>query len=422
MIIKLNEYKVILILIVLLGGISVNPWSPIIIGNTFTSWALYLVILISFLWAKKLNHFSYWDNDYKIVSIFLLWTIVGIMRGCYVAENYWEYKNLVSASFILLFPLIVYAFQNPLLVQRVYNRWLLFGLIAYVVFFYWMVNISQFYLGPIYFVACFFPLIPKRKWKFIVLVLVLLLLTYEYQDKRSQFIKAAVSIIIAVVCYLKSFVYNWIIKTIHWSCYVAPIVLLALGISGVFNVFEDVSEKDQGQNVLINSNGDEVSLSADTRTFIYNEVLSSAIDNHYVFLGRTPARGNDTSFFYDLADDMLTVKFTKNIKHERSQNELCFLNIFTWLGLIGMLLYIAIYLRASYMGVYRSKNFYVKMAGVVTAFNFAYGWIENSTAFDILNLVYWTFISICLSSKFRNMSNSEFESWYKEIFCFNQRR
>ena len=105
-----------------------------------------------------------------------------------------------------------------------------------------------------------------------------------------------------------------------------------------------------------------------------------------------------------------------NIKHERSKNEVCFPNIFTWLGLVGMLLYIAIYIWASFIGVYRSKNYYVKLCGIVVAFNFLYGWVENVTAFDILNFTYWIFISICLSSKFRSMTDEDFKSWYNSLF------
>lgn len=133
-------------------------------------------------------------------------------------------------------------------------------------------------------------------------------------------------------------------------------------------------------------------------------------------MGRTQARGNDAFWFDDLADTMRAVRNEVNIKNERSMNELCFLNFLTWLGLLGMGLYILIYLRSAFLAIYRSESFYVKMCGLVTAFNFAYGWVENTTAVDILNVTYWTFISIGLSAKFRGMDDADFTAWYQSIY------
>jgi hypothetical protein len=252
-----------------------------------------------------------------------------------------------------------------------------------------------------------------------VLILLILLLTYHYQDNRSQSIKALVSIGVALGCLFKRWIPNKALNVVWVLLYISPIVLLVLGITGKFNVFSNTNDKYGGRNVIQEQNS-TADISSDTRTFIYMEVITSAIEHHYVWFGRTPARGNDTQAFYDLANDLQSVSHAGNIKHERYSNEVCFPNIFTWLGLVGMILYIGIYFRASYLGLFKSRNFYVKMAGIVTAFNFAYGWVENITNFDILNVVYWTFISICLSSQFRNMSDGEFKNWFNGLFYKGQ--
>ena len=216
-------------------------------------------------------------------------------------------------------------------------------------------------------------------------------------------------------CLFKRYIPNKALNVVWVLLYIAPIVLLFLGITGRFNVFSNTNDQYKGRNVIQEQTG-TADISADTRTFIYQEVITSAVEHHYIWFGRSPARGNDTQAFYDLANDLQSVNHANNLKHERSRNEVCFPNIFTWLGLVGMLLYIGIYFWASYLGVFRSCSFYVKMAGMVTAFNFAYGWVENITNFDILNVVYWTFISICLSPRFRNMDDAEFKSWFSGLF------
>lgn len=402
-------------LLLLLGFISVNQWSSLPIGNTTSSWLLWFLILFFIVKEKKESDLSFRDSNYKIVGFYLLWAAIGILRGYFEADNYWEYKNLVSNSFSLLLPLIVFALSAPETVRRIYRVWMIYGLIAYALFFYWQVDISAFYLAPVYFVGCFLPLIKHRWWRLLIFVLLIGLLTYHYQDNRSASIKAAVALTMALACWGRKFISNKLLKLGAITIVVATIILLVLGITGTFNIFSDTSSKYEGRNVL--DEGDsQADISSDTRTFIYVEVLSSAVNNNYVFLGRTPARGNDTEFFYSLADDLQSTRAVKNLKHERPSNEVCFPNIFTWLGLIGMLLYVAIYLYAGYLGLWKSNSYYLKVAGFVVLFNFAYGWVENTTKFDIQNIVYWTFISLCLSSKFRTMDDETFKNWLNSIF------
>jgi hypothetical protein len=255
-------------------------------------------------------------------------------------------------------------------------------------------------------------------WVCVIGFLGLLLLTYDIEDQRSQFLKAAMSLAVMLACFFRGVIGDRLLRFVHWTFYVIPVVLLVLGISGKFNIFQDINKNYKGKYVSskINEYGTYADMSADSRTFIYYEVITSAIDNNYVLFGRTPARGNDTSAFEDLADNLKSVYNDVNIKRERSGNEVCFPNIFTWLGLVGMLLYIGIYLVASFMGLYRSRNYYVKLLAVYVAFNFMYGWVENVANIDILNVNYWLMISICLSSKFREMGDRKFGLWVNKIF------
>jgi len=135
------------------------------------------------------------------------------------------------------------------------------------------------------------------------------------------------------------------------------------------------------------------------------------VNNHYILFGRTPARGNDSaSFGAHLGDELGTHRY------ERHSNELCFPNIFTWLGLVGMLLYCFIYLKSSYLAVYKSNSLYLKLLGVFIAFHFFYGWIEDTNDFSIANVALWMTIAMGFSEQFRAMSNREFEEWFKKIF------
>lgn len=416
---KLLRYRSVLpVLILLLGFVSVNQWSRMPIGNTTISWLLYAAILFVFLYEQRRRKVSFVQDGYWIVTLYLLWAVVGIARGFFVSENYWETKALIRNAFILLFPLCVYAFYSPFVVKKTLRLWCFVAIPAFFLFFYWVAGITQFYLGPIYLLLCFLPLIRNKLWVCVIGFLGLLLLTYDIEDQRSQFLKAAMSLAVMLACFFRGVIGDRLLRFVHWTFYVIPVVLLVLGISGKFNIFQDINKNYKGKYVSskINEYGTHADMSADSRTFIYYEVITSAIDNNYVLFGRTPARGNDTSAFEDLADNLKSVYNDVNIKRERSGNEVCFPNIFTWLGLVGMLLYIGIYLVASFMGLYRSRNYYVKLLAVYVAFNFMYGWVENVANIDILNVNYWLMISICLSSKFREMGDRKFGLWVNKIF------
>lgn len=411
---KLSHYTYLPLFLLLLAFVSANQWSEIPLGNTFTTWTICTLVLIAFFIEYSKSKLGLFYRQYAIVGVFLLWAIIGIIRGCFTAENYWEWKNLYSTSLVLLMPLCVYVFRRPAVVCYTLKFWLFYGLSAYAVFFFWVVGISQFYLGPLYLLICFIPIIRSKIWKVILIVFAILLLTYDIQDQRSQFIKAVISVSLAIGVYFRNFIGKIILRTTHLLLFIIPIIFLYLGISGHFNIFESTEEEYSGRYI---SKGEEhVDMSADTRTFIYYEVITSAVDNGYVILGRTPARGNDATFFYDTIDDLKYQRQVDNLKIERIRNEVCFPNIFTWLGLIGMLLYIGIYLCASIMAVYFSNNIYVRLLGIYVAFNFLYGWVENCTSFDILNFEYWIMNSICLSGKFRKMTDQEFNIWLNKCF------
>lgn len=84
-------------------------------------------------------------------------------------------------------------------------------------------------------------------------------------------------------------------------------------------------------------------LSVDTRTFIFEEVATSALRHNYLIWGRTPARGNDSRVFGYASETG---------KNERHSNEVCHPNVFTWLGIIGLLLYSFIYFQSSYLAFF----------------------------------------------------------------------
>lgn len=405
------------LLMIVVTVFSVQQLPNIPISTTFISWAInffiiYIILKFKVMYANILSSSYIEKNVWLLVNIYILWLLLNSIRGAFIAENYWEYKQLITGIQSLLLPLFIYVFAVPKINSYILRYWFKYALIIFVLLLPFLsTKTYQFYLAPVFLAGCFIPILPK-KWKIILGILLITMLFVDW-GARSQVIKSAVALMVAIGIYFKMLIPQKLFKIVHWACYIIPIILLALGISGQFNIFEDLSS-NEGKYIeksVVNGKQVEEDLSADTRTFIYVEVIESALKHNYVIWGRTPARGNDSMTFGIYQAEQL-----KTGKYERHSNEVCHTNVFTWLGLIGVILYSLIYLRSSYLAVYRSKNIYIKFIGCFIAFRWAYGWVEDGNTFSILSISLWIMIAMGISTRFRLMTNEQFQSWIYEIF------
>ena len=399
---KENYFPFITLLITI---ISVNDWNRIPIGNTYVEW-LILFLAFSFLYKYIRKHNLFWTNGYKILAIYIVYVIIQTIRGVFVADNYWEYKALVAGSSALLMPAFIYYFITPNNYVQTFVYWYRYAIKLFVIFFAWTLQLGayNFYLSPVLLFGCFLPLI-KRRWR-IVMIFLLTLMLFVDLGARSQVIKAFMCFIISALIIFTKYTKDIFIKIAHWICYSAAIILLILGISGKYNIFAEIEEGDK-----IHSSSTTENLNADTRSALYVEVINSAINNDYIIWGRSPARGNDSDAF-----GALLGKELRTGKYERHSNEIGGTNVFTWIGLIGVFLNLIIYLRGSYLAVYRSRNVYIKLIGFYIAFRWMYSWVEDFNRFDIMNLTLWAMIAMGYSKEFRNMSDIEFKNWVRSVF------
>ena len=382
--------------------------------NHFLSMAF---LTVACVWLYKFFYF-FPNNirDYRIVRFYFFWLLLSIIRGYFVAENYYENKQLIDGSLYLSVPLFIYVFSIPEILQKTLRFWVKFSIPVLLAIFY-LTPIGSFHysLGPALLLCCFYPIVPK-KWMIIFLVLIALMMVVDL-GARSQVIKSTVTLMIGVAYLCSNFLKPLMLKMIHWVCYITPIILLYLGINGIFNPFESFSKNAEGVYIQTYSDedmGDE-DISADTRTHIYVEVIESAVKNNYIWHGRTPARGNDSWMMISIWEAMGMSPVTG--KYERHANEVCHPTVFTWLGLIGMILYGLMYLKSSYLSVYKSNNIWMKLLGLYIAFRWAFGWIEDMPGFDISTIMLWMMIAMGFSERFRQMNDQQFNDWVQKIFA-----
>ncbi|WP_165750058.1 hypothetical protein [Cellulophaga sp. Z1A5H] len=404
--------NIILAAIFLISLSSVNQWTVLPIQNTFVWWVIYIAILILALKGKIFYYDKKNDPNFYLIKIYLTWNVIAILRGFFVAEDYWEWKHLIGTSLVLLLPIITYVSSNTFLVQRIVNKWFTYVLPMFTFIWIFIAHGAYGrYLIPISFVLLFYPLLNKQ-WKLISLSIAIFVIAIDL-GARSNVIKFLVPFAIGLTYYFRSLlVYKLLVYT-RIALLIAPFILLILGITNIFNIFK-MSDYIEGEYRVESSNKEwagDGDLTVDTRTFIYVEVIASALKYDYVLFGRTPARGNESPSFGPAIDKELN----RN-KNERFGNEVGIANIFTWTGIVGVILNFLIFIKASYLGLKKSKNWVAKIIAIYISFRWSYSWVEDFSRFDLSTLFLWICIAICLSKSFRAMTDNEFKNWARGIF------
>ncbi|MFK5938707.1 MAG: hypothetical protein QM497_09985 [Sulfurimonas sp.] len=379
-------------------------------------------MLLSLFFLKPF-YFNQNEDDALIwpIKLFVLWNIISIARGLFVAENYWEWKHLLVNGFVMLIPLFVYILSSKSFSQKILLFWTKYILFSIIFFIPIAKNPSFYglYLNPIMLLLILFPLLPTR-WKFLVLFLVPISILAS-TGSRSLVIYYSLSTVLGLSYYFKAFLNNFIFKLVHSTLMLLPFVLLILGLSGIFNIFKMDQYIKGNYSAVSNETGEakETSLKADTRTFLYVENIGSALKHDYVIQGRTPANGYDSKYFGNFMKYALHTG-----KQQRFTSEVGILNVFLWGGLIGVVLYFLIFLYASFLAVYKSNSYFMKIIGIFVAFRWAYSFVGEFSTFNTLNILLWLFISMSYSTEFRKMNDEEFKEWTKGIlpnFVYSKR-
>lgn len=381
----------------LIGISSIIQWCTLPLSNTFIWWLISGIYIIACYKQKiRINIIP--------INLFIAYLFISAIYGAfYMATNYWDWKLLASNLLFTSLLLCTYYFSNPIQLSRTLQVWYKYGWIIFIFLIPFLAS-DAFgrYLIPYSFLAMFITIIKKKYY--IILIGIAFLITYYwgYED-RSSTIKFVVSLCLGlslIIWNIWKNISDKIFKILHCILILFPIVFSILGISGIFNILNIKEEL----NIEDTDKRTEYGGLTDTRTGLYVEEITSAIDHNYVLYGRSIARGYDSIMFGDAIDKAMGIK-----RGERPQCEVCILNIFNYMGIIGVLLYFLIFLSASYKAIYQSNNQYVKIIGLYVAFRWVYSFIHDGIEFNLNFLFIIISLSICYSPYFRKMSEKEFK-------------
>lgn len=379
------------------------------LGNTAFWWVIQFFVLFLF-WEIKKNYISEkHKKQLYVLNIYLLYISISFIRGVFIAEGYWDWKNLTSNIMCLLIPMVAFAMDSKFLLQYVYKKYIFYTAPLFLIVQFFIAR-DEFglYLAPFSFLLLFIPILPN-KWKLICLGIAMYVILADF-GARSSIIKFVLPIITSLIYYFRKILSVKIFEFVRLILIALPLIFFSLGVLGSYNIFNPNGDKHKAlvdKKKDFNGNIVEEDLMADTRTFLYVDVLTSAQKSNSWVFGRSPARGNISNGFGE--GDL-------NKRNERNSNEVSILNYFTWLGIVGVLLIFILFYQASYLAINRSNNIFSKMMGLFITFRWAYAWVEDINNFSIQYLFLWLFIGFCYSESFRQMTDSQMKHWVQGIF------
>ena len=357
-----------------------------------------------------MSFFVFYDTHQRklmvFITIFLWWNLLAFFHGLFKAEIYWDWKALINNTMGIMVPLLAYSATNLAVSQELlskYMKWT-FPFFPLVIPFVFLGTWGE-YLAPLTFLLFFLPVIPMR-YKLVVLAGTLAVVTSS-MDSRSDIIKFSIPILLLVYYLFKKMPLKIAFELPRLALMLAPIILFLLAISGIFNPFAMNDYADMAPIETDRETSKEIT--ADTRTGLYVEVIQSAIRHNSWLMGRSPARGNDTEIFGKTMEEITG-------RRERYGNEASILNIFTWTGIIGVILYFLIFWRVTFLAIHRSNNIFAKMIGVYLAFRWLYAWVEDFNVFNLNYFTLWLMIGLCMSKAFRELTDDGVTIWARGIF------
>ena len=379
-------------ILILVWGVDFTASTPLVFGVLALSYPLMAIAALTpYIQVRKSLHIQY--KEYWPYLLYVVWFAVCTVRG--IPDIHTKAAEVSFASYLIagLLTSTIFVALNPDYLRSWIGMFWKYGWIFAVVLLPFKINYS-FYFHYFLIIIVFWSFIKKNNK---IWLLVALAFALKDLDPRAHVIKYLIALLVFWQPTHK-LLRGKIVKILSIACLVTPFILLTTGILGIFNPFKMDEYIDTDMKVT--QDGEEFDVTMDTRTVIYEDVITSAILHNEVMQGSNIAKGNDSRFF---DGDM------------RLMNESSLLNHFTKMGLIGVLLLFSVFVGAVYYAVFRSNNNYIKLVGLFVAFRWIMLWIEDMEQFSCLYLSVWLMLGMCYAPSLRNMSDNEFSRWAKTL-------
>lgn len=365
-----------------------------------------------FLFEKpKLNENK---DNIIFIKIYLLYGFTTFIRGVFTINNLDDFSRLFGTSiyYYILFPLIIYYLNSYIFIKYV-RSYVFYGIIAIIII---SINgggkgnsdvphmISGFYV-----IGLMLPYLNEKRWWILILSMLIYVLTTN-MGTRINIVNCCFFFFLLILFYLKQSL-NFISKRLAIIFFLSPIILLILGITGIFNIFKI---GDMIQTNIVVSGGVKKSdrdLLVDSRTSIYEDVFNELDEKNAYLIGLTANGKTQTSL-----SDIDNANFYEIYKNGRPGTESGMLNQIQYGGILGLICYSLLFIRATYLAIWQSKNRYMILIGIYISFKYFLSFIEDRMDVGIHYFFIIIAIALSFSSRLRNFNDDEMKLYIRNIF------
>lgn len=327
---------------------------------------------------------------------FVIYFIYGLIKIVLKEDTVDSTLPLNSCLWILQF-LMVFCFMHEPVFFNFYKIWTKYFILVFLLFMLPLVNPFNWEIEylPVCVLMLFWNVL---KMKDRALIIILVLMNVMIGGQRSQIVRMAFYILIALMFYTP-LINARLIKAFNLLLYIIPLFFLYLATFSDFNVFSD-SGKFIGEDTEVAGEN----INDDTRTFLYVETIESSLDNGYYLLGRSPASGYNSPLF----------EMRNNIVGFTRLSEVCVLNVYTWTGVLGLTLFMCIYIYTSFRCLYKSNNRYMRMVGLAISISWLMNWFANSNySICAYHTIIYMLMGLSLNDHLLALNDKEFAANFR---------
>lgn len=367
---------------------------------------------VSIYYLVKIALNSNWKSltPSGVQNLIKIWIGLGglsLIRGIISANDYWDYKfvfldALCFVSICLVF-FIGVNLQKTLIVFRFVFKYIFpFGFLLIPLT---LATNPELYSRIMIPISLFLLFIPFLKFKFKALILLVAVTSILMEiGFRANIIKISFSVLLLLVYYLN--ISRVWLRIINIGLFAIPIVLFTLATTGVFNLFQDISNTKDLQITTNQTTGETIG--GDSRTFLYVEVFQSIHKRgESLLFGSGVCEGYD-SFAVDVSNG--------TYNNKRFGTEVAILNILLQSGILGVVVYFLLLFKVSFLAINHSSNSLAKILGLFISFRWMFSFVEEFTQYDLNFYFFWLVMGLLSSSEFRAMNDKEIQNWIRSIF------
>ena len=358
---------------------------------------MFLPAILSALIMIFLYFATYWRHDLNgtssplIYDLLIFWIFICFIRSILEMRAIGEmipflfYNYLGISMFPVLFFLVGVNSLYYNSINKILSGYIIAGTLISLLFLNYF-ELQVFILMPIFYLILTIPLRNPRGKVLIVLISILVII-FSFTN-RAGILRILISSSILLAFYLMQSVRisRNLINVLVFVVLLIPVISLYLGIKGE-SVFQLILGDDTQPYSQMNPY-------ADTRTFLYFEVFQDLkINNAFVF-----GKGLNATYASEAFQTL-----------GRPVVEVGFLQILLKTGIVGILLYLWVILKAIYLSLGKSTSFHMKSLGLLLLGYVIMLFVENVIAYNLLNVIVWIVVGMCYSPKLRAMSDTEFK-------------